>query len=168
MHLSFITHARSFDVTVDVAVRFDAVEELVHRSNRLLTKRDMAATFTLGVELGNLERGEPHRYTVADSSDVERVSAQLVEKIETVGMPYLENYSRPEAAFALLARDDRDARLHCPIHAERAKRACALLVVMSRHSEVEALGRQKLSFLESVRDPGATMFSRFLVELQSK
>jgi hypothetical protein len=168
VHLSFIEHEHDVDVTADVAVRFDAVEELVHRSNKLLTKKEKAATFTLGAELGNLESGEPHRVSLAADSDVEQAAEHLVSKIETVGLPYLEQYSQPESAYNLLARDDRDVWVHSPIHAERAKRACALLAVMCRHSEIEALGRQKLSFLESVRDPGAAVFSRFLAELNDK
>jgi hypothetical protein len=39
---------------------------------------------------------------------------------------------------------------------------------MCRHSEIETLGRQKLSFLESVREPGAAVFSRFLADLNDK
>ncbi len=39
VHLSFIKHADDFDVTVDVGVRFDEVEELVNSNNNLLTKR---------------------------------------------------------------------------------------------------------------------------------
>ena len=168
VHLSFIEHESDVDVTADVAIRFDAVEDLVHRSNKLLTKKEKAATFTLGVELGNLERGKPYRVTVADGIDIGRAAEDLVAKIESVGMPYLEQHSHPEAAFDLLARDDREAWIHSPIHAERAKRACALLAVMCRHSEIEALGQKKLSFLESVGDPGLAVFSRFLAELDSK
>lgn len=168
VHLSFIEHEHDFDVTADVAIRFDAVEDLVNRSNVLLSRREKASTFTMGAELGNLERGEPFRVTVAEDGDVEPAVERLVKKIETVGLPYLEKYSDLEAAYEVLSRDDRDGWIHSPIHAGRARRACALLVVMGRQSEVQALGRQKLSYLESVSDPGAALFSRFLAELQGR
>lgn len=167
VHLSFIEHDHDFDVTADVAVRFDAVEDLVHRSNMLLTKKQKGATFTLGAELGNLESGEPYRLIVTSGGDVDQVAEKLIEKIEAVGLPYLEQYSQPEAAYDLLSRDDRDVWVHCPIHAERAKRACALLAVLGRNAEIDALGRQKLSFLQSVSDPGTAVFSRFLKDLAS-
>lgn len=168
VHLSFIEHEHDVDVTADVAVRFDSVENLVHQSNRLLSKEEKATTFTLGVELGSLQGGEPDRVTVTSSKDVAQAADYLAEKIEMVGMPYLEKYSHPEAAYEVLSRDDRSAWIHSPIHAERAKRACALLAVMRRHSEIPTVGGQKLSFLRSINDPGATGFSRFLTELQSE
>jgi hypothetical protein len=165
VHISFIEHEHDIDATVDVAIRFDAVEELVNRSNGLLTRKEKAETFTMGAELGNLERGMPYRVTVTERSDVERAAEQLLAKIEAVGLPYFELYSRLESAYHVLARDDRDAWVYSPIHAKRATRACALLAVMGRHSEIEELGKQKLAFLASVTDPGSVGFSRFLAEL---
>jgi hypothetical protein len=167
VHLSFIEHESDVDVTVDVAIRFDAVEELVHRSNKLLSKREKAETFTLGAELGNLEHGEPFRITVSSPGDVGRAAEGIETKLQTVGLPYMERYSQPEATYSLLSKDDGEVWVHSPIHAERAKRACALLAVMDRHSEINDLGAKKLSFLESVNDQGAAAFSRFLAELQA-
>ncbi|HWO25765.1 MAG TPA: hypothetical protein VNO30_43815 [Kofleriaceae bacterium] len=167
IHLSFIEHESDVDVTVDVAIRFDAVEDLVHRSNKLLSKKEKADTFTLGAELGNLERGEPFRITVSTTGEVGRAADGIERKLETVGLPYIEQYSQPGAAYSLLSRDDREVWVHSPIHAERAKRACALLEVMGRHSEITDIGAKKLSFLKSVNDPGAAVFSRFLAELQA-
>lgn len=165
VHLGFISHENDFDVTIDVGIRFDAVEELVHRSEALLTKREKAETSTLGAELGNIECGRPFRVTVTGNSDTEGAVGQLIAKFESIGLPYLEHYSQMESAYEVLARDDRGGWIHSPINAERAKSACALLAVMGRYSDLEALGRQKSCFLESIRDPGAAMFSRFLAEL---
>lgn len=167
VHLAFIEHANDFDVTVDVAIRFDAVEDLVNRSNMLLSKREKGDTFTIGTELGNLERGQPFRIPLVGAGDVVRAVDDIVTKVEAVGLPYIERYSQPEAAYCLLSRDERAVWLHSPIHAERAKRACALLKVMGRDSEIGDLGARKVAFLESVNDPGAAAFSRFLAELQS-
>jgi hypothetical protein len=165
VHLSFIEHQEDVDITVDVAIRFHAVEDLVNHFQTLLSDKEKSETHTLGSELGNLERGEPFRLTLANKDDVSRVAEEVVRKFMAIGMPYLEQYSRPEAAYSLLARDDREAWIHSPIHAERAKRACALLFVIGKRAEAHSLGVQKLSFLNSVNDPSSAAFSRFLDEL---
>ncbi|GAB4528704.1 MAG: hypothetical protein Tsb0020_45790 [Haliangiales bacterium] len=167
VHIGFIEHESDVDATVDVAIRFDAVEDLVHGSNPLLSKKEKAATFTLGAELGNLERGEPFRVPLASSEDVEQAADSIEAKLKSVGWPYIERYSQPEAAYTVLSKDDRDAWLHSPLHVERAKRACALLAVMGRHPEIDALGAKKVAFLESIHDPGVAIFSRFLAGLRS-
>ena len=164
-HLTFIEHEQDLDVTVDVAIRFHSVEELVHRTNKLRSVTGKTETFTLGAELGNLEQGQPYRITVGEQGGVADAVDRIVSKLVTVGLPYIEVYSHPEAAYEVLARDDREAWVHSPIHAERAKRACALLAVLDRHAEIPALGARKLLFLKSLHDPGATAFSSFLSEL---
>jgi hypothetical protein len=148
-----------------VPIRFDAVEDLIHRSDKLLSPKAKAETFTLGAELGNLERGEPFRLTLATHGDVLNIAEGTMTKLESVGLPYIERYSSPEAAYSLLSKDDRTVWMHAPIHAERAKRACALLVIMGRQSEVANLAVQKQEFLQSMNDPGAAAFARFLAEL---
>lgn len=82
-----------------------------------------------------------------------------------VGVPYIEAHRTMDAAYEVLSRDDRDSWLHCPIHLERAKRACALLVAIGRESEVDVLGDRKLAFLKSINDPGAASLRVFLGEL---
>src|SRR5687768_7494379 len=85
MHLTFIEHESDFDVTTDVGIRFDAVEELVNRSNPLLSNKEKFATCTLGAELGNLEHGRPRRITVASTGDVEVAAECIVKEFEDVG-----------------------------------------------------------------------------------
>jgi hypothetical protein len=162
VHLSFIEHETDFDVTTDVAIRFDSVEELVHRSNELLSRREKLQTFTLGAELGTLKTGEPLRWTVTSHADVPAVAAAILAELREVGLPYVDQYSQIENAFDVLSRDDREVWVHSPVHWERAKRACALLIVMGRRAEVRALGERKLAFLRSVNDPGIPLFEKFL------
>ena len=153
---------------MDVAVRFDAVEDLVNRSNPLLSSKEKTSTFTLGAELGNLEKGKPYRVRIATTEDIEPAAGQLVAKVETIGLPYLERYSDLHAAFEVLARDDREAWLHSPIHAARAKRACAILAVMGRHAELQAVAERKMSFLASLGDPSAGAFASFVAQLSAE
>jgi len=77
IHLSFIEHRENFDVTVDVAIRFDALEELVNRDNKLLTAKEKCNTFSIGVELGNYIDNKPLRLTVANDADVHRVASLI-------------------------------------------------------------------------------------------
>jgi hypothetical protein len=165
VHLTFIDHDTDFDLTCDVAVRFDQVEDIVHSLNPLMSKADKARTYSLGAELGNIARGEPFRWTVSSSADIAKV-AELVEHslIET-GFPYLETFGDPEKALAVFSRDDRNAWLHSPIHAERAKRALALLAVLRRKQEIGELGRAKVDFLTSINDPASAIVRHFVVTL---
>jgi hypothetical protein len=162
VHLSFIEHETDFDVTTDVAIRFDSVEELVHRSNELLSRREKLQTFTLGAELGNLKTGEPLRWTVKRNADVSAVAASILAELQAEGFPYIEEYSQVESALDVLSRDDREVWVHSPVHWERAKRACALLIVMGRRAEVRALGERKLAFLRSINDPSIPLFEKSL------
>lgn len=166
IHAAFVEHDEDVDVTVDVAVRLDDVEDLVQRSNDMLSEKEKSETFTLGVELGNLARGEPLRWTVADVADVSRVVEEIVALLLSVGLPYMERYSQPAAAYELLAGNERSAWLHSPIDAERAKRVCALLLVLGRVSDVDDFAAKKLAFLKSNNDPGATAFSTFAAGLR--
>jgi hypothetical protein len=168
VHVSFIEHASDVEATIDVAVRFDAVEDLVNGSNRLLSNKEKADTFTLGGELGNLEHGNPLRTMVAAHGDIPRAVDDMIAAFERTGLPYLERYSHEKAAYLVLSSDDQRAWVHCPVHAERAKRACALLVVMGRTAELKKVAAQKLSFLESLDDPGRHAFSRFVEALSTR
>src|SRR5437867_11840937 len=65
LHLSFIPHRADFDATADVAVRFDALEDLVNEGNDLLSKAEKKGTFSLGADLGNISEGKQRRWTVS-------------------------------------------------------------------------------------------------------
>lgn len=169
IHLSLIKHVEDFDVTVDVGIRIDAIEDLISRFSEScrsdLPKQRRPKTFTLGVELGNLECGRPFRLKVALEDDVSRVADEIAMRVESLALPYICKYSNLEVALATLSRDDRDGWLHCPHNVKRAQAACALLAIMGRRSEIPELGAQKLSYLESIKDPQRSQFETFLSEL---
>lgn len=165
VHLSFIEHTGDFDTTVDVAIRFDAVEDLVNRSLAFLSPREQQHTFTIGCELGNIERGEPHRLTVLSVHDLQATLAEVLALVQRVALPYVEQFSRLEHAYLVLSRDDRASWIHCPVHAQRAMRACAALIALKRSEELEDLVEKKRAFLASIGDPGLTLFERFLSDV---
>lgn len=152
VHLAFMNGQVEFDVKMDVAVRFDTVEELVHPS---------AMSFTLGCELGNLESGMPQRWTVAQASDVAPVAEAIYDKFEKVGRPYLEKYSSIESAYEVLQRDDRSGSLHSPFDDERAKRALVIAVLHGR-DEFEALLARKRQALASSKNANLSDFEAFV------
>jgi hypothetical protein len=165
VHLSYIEHEADFDVTVDIAIRVGPVEEMVNRGNALLTPKERAATSTIGCDIGNLERGERYRWSILKEVDIPAAVQAIAEKLAETGLPYFERFHDLGTVYEVLSGDDRGAWLHCPIHVERAKRACALLLVMGRENELPALVENKRSFLQNRGDPGLTGFERFVAAL---
>jgi hypothetical protein len=153
VHLAFMNGQVEFDVTVDVAVRFNSVEDLIYPSEM---------TFTLGCELGNLESGMSQRWTVAEPSDAETVAEAIYEKFEKVGRPYLEKYSSIEAAYDVLQRDDRSGWMHSPFDDARAKRALAIAMLRGGIDEFEALLARKRQSLASSKNANLSDFEAFV------
>lgn len=56
LHVSFIRHETDMDVTADVAVRINAIEQVVNQCETGLTDAEKRRSTTLGAELGNLSR----------------------------------------------------------------------------------------------------------------
>lgn len=162
VHFSFIEHEFGVDVTTDVAVRLDDVEDMINADNKLLSKKEKADTFTLGVELGNLERGEPYRVRLAHASDVGPAVERSMNRIAEIGIPYLARYSSLKSALTVLSEDDKSAWLHCPVHLSRAMSACAALVSLGKYSELASLAEKKRAYLQSIQDPGLSRFDKFI------
>lgn len=72
IHLAFINHSEDFDVTVDFAIRFNDVEDILNEiDNSFLpfpTKK--GETYTLGAELGNITGEGQKRWTIENEEDV--------------------------------------------------------------------------------------------------
>lgn len=77
VHVSFIRHEADIDVTADVAVRVDAIEQVVNQCETGLTDAEKRRSTTLGAELGNLTRRQPLRWTVSALGDVAAVAEQI-------------------------------------------------------------------------------------------
>ena len=52
VHLAFPEYEISFFASVDIGIRFDAVEDVLNSGDRGLTKKRKAVTFTIGTNLG--------------------------------------------------------------------------------------------------------------------
>src|SRR5262245_2381792 len=151
-HLSFIEHATDFDITADVAIRFDSLEELVNEGDERLTKKEKGNIFSLGAELGNISEGKQKRWTVSGSADVEKVCQSIMDAFVAIGIPYLDRYSNLESALEALSGDDKAAWLHMPIHGARAKRAIGLAFLLGQRDKFFEIASAKTEFLTSRND----------------
>lgn len=164
-HLAFIDHGSDFDVTADVGIRFDKVEDLVNAGKKSLTEKEKAQTCTLGAELGNISEGVQRRWTIERATAVPGVASSIVAMYEAFGDRYLQQLSSPEAAYDVLSRDDKESWLHSPIHGARAMRAVALALVLGRYNELPNLISRKEAFLQDRNDFGLARFKEFAVSV---
>lgn len=160
-HLSFIEHETDFDVTADIAIRFDDLENLVNADNRLLSKKERDMTYSFGVELGNLANGKQKRWRVASDADVVNVADALVADFERYALPYYEKYSVMSGAFELLSSNDRATWMHCPLHGARAKRALGLAILLGKKELVAGMIGSSAAFLREVNDFGLQDYLNF-------
>ena len=165
IHLAFTPASTGFDVTVDVAVRFDAVEELVQRENPRLGAAEKRATSTLGAELGNLRDERPLYWSVSIADPIAPTASLMVEAIREIGIPYLDRYEDPAEALSLLSDNGPHAWIHSPGPASRCMRAVALAVVLG-HAGLRELIQSSEAFLASSRDPAVTRFREFVKALR--
>jgi hypothetical protein len=163
-HISFIRHMDDFDVTADVAVRIDALEELVNDGDRAQkSRRDQTAS--IGAELGNIAQGVPLRWTVASPENVSEVARAIAEAFVQIGLPYIERYSDPNVMLDALAPNDRSAWLHSPFHSPRCKREVGLAILTGRRAELASLTERCREFLSARNDPGLASFEEFVSRL---
>jgi hypothetical protein len=163
-HLAFIKDDDDFDVTTDVAIRFEQVEESLsrYRDDPLLTKSEKANTYTLGCELGNLSEGRQKRWTIAGAKDIPVVAGSVLDTFAKIGLPYIEEFSDPQRALEVLSGDGPDSWLHSPLHGERAKRAVSMALHANGREAAQRLAKLKLAFLEERKDFGLSAFREFL------
>ncbi len=162
VHVGLIDHEADVDITVDVAIRFDEVEHIAVSDSPLLNAKDRAATFTLGVELGNLVDGRQRRWTLRSAANVADVAQDIVKIIRDFGLPYLERFSDLETALALLSGSGREAWLHSPFHEPRYRRAIALALLLGKEERAKEIAIEGETFLRSRADPSLPALKHFV------
>jgi hypothetical protein len=166
LHLGFINRLTDFDVTADVAVRIDAVEDLVNSDAPGLSAKEKGRTFTLGAELGNLGDGRQRRWTVSNINHVDSVARGIVEYFESVGVPFIERCSNLEAVLYVLAGHDKEAWLYAPIHGHRCKTVAALARILGDADRFDRVVMNCEEFLRSRNDPDLSTFQAFVTTLR--
>jgi hypothetical protein len=131
-HISFIRHPNDLDVTADVAVRIDAIEQVVNEWTSGLTNAEKRGSFTLGAELGNLTGRQPLRWTLSGVDSVEAVAEEILAAFEQIGLPYLSNHSDAESAYRILTSTEIRDLLQSPILGARCMRAVAAAHLLGR------------------------------------
>lgn len=168
LHVAFVPHPADVDVTADVAVRLDALENLVNEANTLLPKAEKQNTYSLGVELGNLSEGRQKRWKLVEASDAVPAAQSILALYDLVGAPNLERLSDPEQAFKVLSSNERDGWLWSPLHGARCQRAVGLAYLLGKHAELPALIERSEAFLEGRKDFGLKAFQQLVAHLRQK
>lgn len=104
------------------------------------TKKRRSAT--IGAELGNIVRQEPLRWSVSEPSDIPLAVANVLAAFEKIGLPYLEAYSKVEAAYRALASPDPKDWVHSPILGARCMRAVAAAHLLGGKRDLDELIRR--------------------------
>jgi len=79
---------------------------------------------------------------------------EIASAFKEIGFKYLESLSDRRMALDALAKDDRGAWLHMPVHSARAMLALALCVVLNDQKRFEQLFEEKHKVLELRNDAG--------------
>ena len=141
-HVSFIPHKTDFDLTVDVAVRLSAIEDLVNAYDTKMNAIEKRQSTTLGGELGNLTVGAPVRWNVSSFDDIPTICDEVVNALTDIGLRFLETHSSVEAAYRVLASSDKKDILLAPILGPRYMRAVACAYLLGDSSSLEKLAHQ--------------------------
>ena len=165
VHLAFIDHTEDLDVTVDVALRIDVVQELIHRTNTRLSNHEKSQTATVGGELGNIADGAQRRWTIRSEADVEKAASEIVREFVEFGQPYLGRVSRLEPMLETLAANDRTAWEYSPFHGKRCKTILSLALILHGRHEAIALAPRLEQYLAERGDFALEDFRSFVREV---
>jgi hypothetical protein len=162
LHVSFVPHQISFDFTLDAALRYDKAERLIFEFDISQGNKPIANAFTMGVELGNLTEGQPHRFNISMDSDLPSLVSDALAFFKQAGLPYLEKYSVPEIAIDILSGDEKSSWLQSPLHSKRAISAVAMTLAYVGKPSALALAEKQDALLESRGDFGVKRFREFV------
>jgi hypothetical protein len=166
-HLAFIPHAADFDITTDVALRFDAVEDLVNQNKEDLSPKEKKETPTIGCKVGNLSEGRQRRWTIASAADVKTVALDIESVLRANVVPYIERFSDLHQVYAVLVGPKKAARLHSPLLAARCKSTLAMAFILGRHDQIDGLIQQGEASLES-KEVDLMEFSKFAAYIKQR
>ena len=152
VHFSFINHEDNFDITVDVGIRYNELENMKNEDVTYLTTKEKSNTFTIGAELGNMSIGQQKRWRVYSIDDIDLVTSSMYEDIKNVIFPFIEKYSSREKAFNLCIKDDLEANLFCAFDDNRAINAIGLALILNKDDQLKELVLKKKKYLEDKND----------------
>jgi hypothetical protein len=142
IHISFIPHSEDIDLTVDVALRLDSIEELVNSYDSLCRPADKRNSMTIGGELGNVSIGRFIRWTIIDIDSISDIVVNITEAVRKVAIPFIMKYNDIRTTFYVLSSSKRDELLLCPILGPRLMRivAAAYLLNLDLDKDIDICG----------------------------
>lgn len=129
-HISFIPHKDDFDLTADIAVRLNAVEEIMNEYDTKITQREKLKNMTIGAEIGNIASGRPIRWTISDLEEIQVVCDGVSKSFETVGYSFLRTHSDLESVHRVLVGTSPSDTILAPLKGPRYMRAIASAVLL--------------------------------------
>lgn len=168
IHFSFGRPTNSFDITIDVGIRFDDLENLINETVSYLSEKAKKETYSMGCELGNLSQGKPKYWVIGKDEDIIPVALEIISFFERIGLPYLEKYSNMRNAKEALSSDGPSAWLYSAFDSYRAKNAVGLTFLLDNMDEVLALAKVKEQYLKERNDFGLSSFQSFVKFLIEK
>ncbi len=171
LHISFIPHKEDLDITADVAIRFDLLEEFLFDflDTRFLSERDKKSTFSFGSELGRINGEGQMRWTIVSDSDVETESEKIVSCFKRIGLPYLEQYSDMCRIFDVIALLSRESELLNGVPEKQARNAVALAYLCNKGKETfELVVDRMTSYLTPIPNANIGEFNRVVEAISQK
>ncbi|MGO1079497.1 hypothetical protein [Inquilinus sp. CA228] len=168
IHLGFVPHDDSdVDVIVNLAIRFDSVEDLMN-GYRSLSKTQKSSTATVGVELGNLLGIGQKRWNLSTDLDVDRASDDIAETLIAHGIEYFKKGGKLEDVFDILRSFGGEAETLVSIPAVRYEKILAIAAVLHRWDLLPELAESASARLKEAGDlalPRFIAFSSKIMEL---
>lgn len=170
LHIAFIPHESDFDVTADVAIRFDALENLISDNDVVAfpTSDEKKNSFSIGSQLGHIIGKGQLRWTISDKSSVEQRANEIVETFVAIGIPFLEKYSDLNLVFLNLARNSEQAKLLNPLPDSRAKNAIALAYLRGSKMDFDLVFERMMSYLSQHPNSDVQSFALFADKLRDR
>jgi hypothetical protein len=168
LHLSFIKHSDDCDVTADVSIRIDRIEELANKFDDRMKPSDKSKTFTIGAEFGNMIRIRPKRWTMMQESDIPLISSEILDKFNSIGIPYFQKYSNLENMYILLSSNRDLDHIHCPLIGPRCLRTVSLAYILLKYDQIQNLIDKCDKILESNEDLQLNQYRKLVSYIKDK
>lgn len=151
LHLAIRSRADGIEVSMDLAVRHDALETLVFQPDPLISEKEKVGIATLGADVGYLTQGKIAPWRLSSEFMIEGTTAAIAQVADLVAFPFFERFNSLEAILDLLSRDDLEADHMCPLSWERARRALGAAYLLGRREQFHDLMQAKSNYMERTR-----------------
>jgi hypothetical protein len=138
-HVSFIPHVEDLDLTADVAVRLDAIEDLVNAEDTRMTVAETRSSMTLGGDLGNIAEGRQRRWNLSSLDHISTICDEVADAFRRIGIPFLEAHSSLPAVHRTLASSAPPDILLAPFRGHRYMSTLAASYLLGDLASTEAL-----------------------------